>query len=279
MNFVLHNRDALSERHYIRKADPNNNYWVDFSAGPLEKYINQFGDAFCLVIAGDADTAGDFFAIPYSFVADLFTASSQTNDKKGRLRWVGNVINFRLRITNSGTRRDISEYYGRPELLDQPTALSVASDEYDNEYAIQNRRAEVNQRLKQSVFRTAVLNNFQGRCCITGMTETDLLIASHIIPWSRRIDTRLDPANGLCLSAWIDRLFDRGFISFTDDLCIMVARGMFSDALTQSLTQLQGQQAQPPIRVAIKTEYLQWHRDHIYLNNALVSPSTTKEER
>ena len=81
MNFVFRNRDTLSKRHYIRKADPQNNYWVDFSAGPLSKYIDQFGDAFCLVIVGDAATAGDFFAILYSYVVDLLT---ETTQRKGR---------------------------------------------------------------------------------------------------------------------------------------------------------------------------------------------------
>lgn len=265
MNYVLSNRETLRERHYIRKADPANNYWVDFSAGPLSRYTEQFGDAFCLVIAGDRDVEGDFFAIPYSFVADILKPETQTNDQNGRVRWVGNVINFSLRITNTNTRRDISEFYGRPELLDESSAVDVDSDDYENEYAINNRRAEVNQRVRQSAFRRVVLDNFKSQCCVTGLTESELLVASHIIPWSRRIDTRLDPANGLCLSVWIDKLFDRGFISFTDDLEIITAQNAdYSVELQSSLEQLGGQQAQPPVSVPINPMYLQWHREYVF---------------
>ena len=161
-----------------------------------------------------------------------------------------------LHISNSGERRDISEYYGRPELLDQSPNIPIDPKDYDNEYAIQNRRAEVNQRLKQSVFRTRILKNFRGRCCLTGIAETELLVASHIIPWARRIDTRLDPANGLCLSAWIDRLFDQGFISFADNLRVIVTKKSCSDSLARTLQQIVGQQAEVPADVPIKTEYL-----------------------
>jgi len=266
MNFVLHNREALQDRHYIRKADPATNYWFDFSSGPLEKYVERFGDAFCLVIAGAPDVAGDFFAIPYSYISDLFTTSTQANDKLGRSRWVGNVIDFALRITNTGTRRDISEYYGRPEQLDQSIALPIDIDEYENECAIENRRAEVNQRLKQSVFRNRVLANFHTRCCVSGIAEPELLVASHIVPWSRRIDTRLDPANGLCLSVWIDRLFDRGLIAFTDDLQVVVSFGSYSQSLAAALAAIDGRQATLPFHTRIAPEYLQWHRQHVFLS-------------
>lgn len=69
----------------------------------------------------------------------------------------------------------------------------------------------------QGVFRANVrLNGKACRC--TGVTDPRLLVASHIKPWSKCSDKeKLDGCNGLLLAPHVDRLFDRGLISFTDD--------------------------------------------------------------
>jgi putative restriction endonuclease len=77
------------------------------------------------------------------------------------------------------------------------------------------------ERLKQGYFRNAVLNNFEGRCGVTGIGMRDLLNASHILPWSTHPAERLDVRNGICLSSLYDRAFDRYMIGF-DDRCRLV---------------------------------------------------------
>ena len=53
---------------------------------------------------------------------------------------------------------------------------------------------------------------------MTGITEPELLRASHIVPWAECTDEkRLDVHNGLLLSALWDAAFDRGLISFAND--------------------------------------------------------------
>jgi putative restriction endonuclease len=55
-------------------------------------------------------------------------------------------------------------------------------------------------------------------CRITGISDQNYLVASHIKPWCESDNNeRLDGNNGLLLSPHIDRLFDRGWISFEDD--------------------------------------------------------------
>lgn len=55
-------------------------------------------------------------------------------------------------------------------------------------------------------------------CAITGITEESLLIASHIKPWAVcQENEKIDPKNGFILSPLYDKLFDRGFITFTPD--------------------------------------------------------------
>ena len=71
----------------------------------------------------------------------------------------------------------------------------------------------MNQRVGQDFFRRAVLANYEETCCITGIADPRLLTASHIKPWGKDSDNRHNPANGLLLSATLDRAFDRGLIS------------------------------------------------------------------
>lgn len=67
-------------------------------------------------------------------------------------------------------------------------------------------------RFKQNVFR------FEKSCRITKVFNPTHLIASHIKPWREsNNEERLSAANGLLLTPSMDHLFDRGFISFTDD--------------------------------------------------------------
>jgi predicted restriction endonuclease len=75
------------------------------------------------------------------------------------------------------------------------------------------------QRVGQSLFRDALLEYWNCRCPLTGITDTTLLRASHIVPWAEceTDELRLDVHNGLLLSALWDAAFDCGLISFAGD--------------------------------------------------------------
>lgn len=85
--------------------------------------------------------------------------------------------------------------------------------------------AEANVKLRrgQEYFRDAVLNNFGERCGITELPVRELLVASHILPWSTHIEERLNVRNGLCLARLHDAAFDRGFITFDDQLRLVLS--------------------------------------------------------
>lgn len=79
-------------------------------------------------------------------------------------------------------------------------------------------------RINQSVFRTIILATYNNTCCITNINNTDLLIASHIVPWSKDEKNRLNPMNGLCLNALHDKAFDKGLITISaEDYTIKVS--------------------------------------------------------
>jgi len=79
-------------------------------------------------------------------------------------------------------------------------------------------------RVGQGQFRQELLKAYGGTCPVTGIANAELLVASHIKPWKACTNSeRLDPQNGILLSALVDRLFDRGLISFSDDGRIVVS--------------------------------------------------------
>ena len=66
------------------------------------------------------------------------------------------------------------------------------------------RSAIVNVRVNHARFRKAILASYDSTCCILGLRHEKLVIASHIVPWSEDHLNRLNPQNGLCLSALHD---------------------------------------------------------------------------
>jgi hypothetical protein len=91
------------------------------------------------------------------------------------------------------------------------------------------------QRVGQDIFREALMSYWGGRCALTGITEPELLRASHIVPWAECGDEqRLDVHNGLLLSALWDAAFDKGLVSFADDGTPLVSP-LLSDAARKAL--------------------------------------------
>jgi putative restriction endonuclease len=83
--------------------------------------------------------------------------------------------------------------------------------------------ASVRIRRGQQYFRQVVLNAFGGRCGVTGISLRELLVASHILPWAKYPESRLDPQNGIALSRLHDGAFDRGLIAFDDSYRLLLS--------------------------------------------------------
>lgn len=79
-------------------------------------------------------------------------------------------------------------------------------------------------RVGQGEYRKKVLELYNRTCVATGVNFEKFLIASHIKPWSKSTNKeKLDPYNGLLLSPNIDALFDKGYISFSDEGTLLVS--------------------------------------------------------
>ena len=120
----------------------------------------------------------------------------------------------------------------------------------------------------QALFRSAVLSAYRNRCCVTGLSDPRLLVASHIVPWRDDPANRLNPTNGLCLNALHDRAFDRGLITFDADLRLalspqlVVQQAPFAQS---AFTTHIGMRINPPDKFAPDPDLLAHHRDHIFL--------------
>ena len=138
-------------------------------------------------------------------------------------------------------------------------------------YAADSRTITAQQRSGQALFRDAVLSAYQGRCCLTGISDTRLLVASHIRPWRLDRCNRLNPRNGLCLSALVDRAFDQGLITFTDDFRLKVSLTL--EALRnnpharEAFFEREGQAIDLPEKFVPETELVRWHRQHHFVDN------------
>lgn len=89
----------------------------------------------------------------------------------------------------------------------------------------------VKSRRGQGVFKANVRLNERG-CRVTGITDPNHLRASHIKPWSASSDEeKLNGCNGLLLSPHLDHLFDKGYISFSDNGDVLVSSKLDADVL------------------------------------------------
>lgn len=124
------------------------------------------------------------------------------------------------------------------------------------------------QRVNQDFFRAVVLANYNNCCCVTGLGVPELLVASHIVPWSVDQKQRTNPANGLCLNALHDAAFDRGLITFDDSMRLVVSRALEdSCALGEAkafLLAYKGQRVAKAERFRPQVEFLAYHRTHIF---------------
>lgn len=129
--------------------------------------------------------------------------------------------------------------------------------------------AMVKVRVNQARFRRAVLASYNARCCISGLAVPQLLIASHIVPWSMDSKNRLNPQNGLCLSALHDKAYDTGLITVLPDFTVYVSPRLMKadlDGFTkQSLTRYHGQRITLPERFKPDPSFLQAHAAHFDL--------------
>ena len=111
--------------------------------------------------------------------------------------------------------KDSEEIRLREEEREESNISESSIQETEKVQLIKSRRG-------QGLFKQR-LCEIEDRCRVTGMADQRFLIASHIKPWCKSDNNeKLDGNNGLLLAPHVDKLFDNGWISFTDTGDILV---------------------------------------------------------
>src|ERR1700741_2542592 len=131
------------------------------------------------------------------------------------------------------------------------------------------RERLVKVRVNQRFFRSTVLVSYQSQCCITGLAIPTLLAASHIAPWAKDPNNRMNPRNGLCLNVLHHQAFDLGLITITPEFRIRVSSSLATsntcDASNAFFERYDDQPARLPRRFLPDAMLLEWHNKTIFV--------------
>lgn len=131
--------------------------------------------------------------------------------------------------------------------------------------------AIIKQRINQQFFRESVLTSYGKTCCITGLSNPELLIASHIKPWKDcTCSEKTNPKNGLCLNALHDKAFDRGFITISEKYTLIVSdeiKDVYGgETVKNFFTVLKGKSIRLPEKFLPEKTFLEYHNNCIFEN-------------
>ena len=154
----------------------------------------------------------------------------------------------------------------------RPSQLAVDGENIEKEVERKEifgyeRKVLAKARVNQSSFRKHLLQRYN-KCSLCGVSNHELLIASHIRPWSdSNRSEKTDVDNGLLLCPNHDWLFDGGWITFADDGKIMISEKLsqndrvfthVKDGLHIDLTEG-------------NKEYMAYHRENIFRDRAPIN--------
>ena len=188
-----------------------------------------------------------------------FSSLDLTLDRKGAANvskldkkvWAEFYDNWEARLSESESK--MAELIGAPDIPEDLQELKIAEGK--------TRETIVKTRVNQSLFRKIVLSSYGEKCCITGVNNTELLVASHIIPWAQDTKNRMNPKNGVCLNALHDRAFDKGLITIDEDYKVVVSKKIKHELLSKY--------NETPIftgRFPPDQNFLKFHRNEIFRN-------------
>ena len=166
----------------------------------LKEHLNRGKRVFLFEIEGGG-------LVKFSSEMEFYDADYfETPDKNG-----SNRIGIRFFLKRIGVSIPVNP--------DQFTLLPLNQDPHKilelNLPTVTERSGLVTSRVGQGAYRKRIIHRWEYKCAVTNFNKLDILIASHIVPWSKATDhERLDVNNGLLLSPTYDALFDKHLITF-----------------------------------------------------------------
>ena len=169
----------------------------------LKDHINRGKRVFLFEIEGGG-------LVKFSSELEFYDADYfETPDKNG-----SNRIGIRFFLKRIGVSIPVNP--------DQFTLIPLNQDPHKilelNLPTVTERSGLVTSRVGQGAYRKRIIHRWEYKCAVTNFNKLDILIASHIVPWSKASDhERLDVNNGLLLSPTYDALFDKHLITFDNN--------------------------------------------------------------
>ncbi len=218
------------------------------------KKINSLNDKLCFTLEEQTQIAGPRIYVKsedknYKLIRELALPnitylSSIKLEKDNNIEYY-----FRLFI----------DYFGEnehPVLIEKEEEI-IRKENINDE----NKKQLVSARKGQGKYRKALLEECPF-CPITLVSDDRLLIASHIKPWVQsNSQEKIDPRNGFMLTPTYDHLFDRGFISFTNDKNIIISPWL--SKMTCSKLNITPNKKYSMLPIENREDYLEYHRNNI----------------
>jgi len=156
--------------------------------------------------------------------------------------------------------RLFADYFGDDQ---HPFAIKKEIDEIEQTILSKPEKDQlIRARVGQGEYRRKLLD-LCPFCPLTLISDERLLIASHIKPWVNSNDfEKTDPKNGFMFTPTIDKLFDRGFISFSSDKKLLLSP--FLSNMTYSKLSLSNNKSISMLPIEGRELYLNYHREFIF---------------
>jgi putative restriction endonuclease len=117
-----------------------------------------------------------------------------------------------------------------------------------------------------------ILANYGCRCALTGINIPQILVASHIIRWKDKSHTkeRLNPENGICLSALYNKAFDKGLITFSPDNYTVILSSALREYESRKYYDknfgvIAERKLTLPTKYCPNRDFLAYHRNHVFV--------------
>lgn len=126
----------------------------------------------------------------------------------------------------------------------------------------EDKKVLVKTRWNQGIFRSLLVKKYNNTCPLTNIKHNDLLIASHIKPYSKcSKDESIDENNGILLSALVDKLFDKGLITFGEDGNVIYSSELYQTDLVKVKEHINGNKLNLTFEM---NHYMKYHRDNLF---------------
>jgi hypothetical protein len=206
--------------------DKDDNYFYPFQKA--QKETNRYG--FALTAVGEQDRHGggtyttSIEEVVRRVVREGWSVRAKTLDGKSGSYGLKKRTIVRYELDEKLFRL-LSSDDVKPSNLSKRCSIETTSNDSPTETPYEQYiRQTIKSRRGQSKFREALLNAFDGKCCVTGSSVVSVLEAAHIAPHSEETDYSV--ANGLLLRADVHTLYDLhllsidpfGMVHLSDDL-------------------------------------------------------------